>query len=633
MIGVVFVLINANSVLSKDLDNEQYLAVSAPLTNTCVFAVAGSGKTRVLTYRVANLIDNGFPEEEMMLLTFTNKAANEMVSRIKVLLGKEDLLLTAGTFHSVAAKYLRRYASILQYEDNFNIIEPEDCRILMDLCLRKCSFKDNEDFPAKNVLVDIYSGAINHQRTFKEFMGDYYPYLSADYQAAIIDILEDYVKEKSRSMVMDFDDLLLNFLDILNVDSIREEINSEIKYLFVDEYQDINWLQYEILEKLNANQTMFVIGDASQCIYQFRGSRESYIYNFEKTHPNALKYKLTYNYRSTPQVLKIAQDTINNNVLPEQIVLNTKNISGKKPLIIGTNTEAESAQIIAENIYVNHGNDVSNVAILVRQRGHMVLIERALRARGIPVNSVGYISFLQLEHVKDIISILQMLNNPNNMVSFIRVCRIMPGIGNVNATKLRNEIVTLNYDLTKLNPNRFTGNAKTSVNYIKLFALKEYKNIGELIEYILKIFYYNHIKSHLSNYMERIDDVNFLKIEGMVYETLSDFLDNFALNTDLKKEETSNGVTITTMHRAKGLEWDYVYLPFICKNLFPRAFSNDIKKNSKNVQNERNLFYVSITRARKELTILYTMEYQMRTAGASVFLEELSPDAFEHRFM
>lgn len=623
----------ASAKLSKDLDKEQFSAVSSPLTNTCVFAVAGSGKTRVLTYRVANLIEHGFQESEMMLVTFTNKAANEMLNRIKILLNKDDLLLTAGTFHSIAAKYLRQYSNAIGYKENFNIIEPDDCRLLINLCLNKCPLKDNEDFPTKNIIFDIYSGAINHKKTFKEFIGEFYNYFSTEYISAIISILEDFVEEKRRSNVMDFDDLLLNFYDILQVEEIKEKINNEIKYIFVDEYQDINWLQYEILEKLNKNESMFVIGDASQCIYQFRGSVEEYIYNFEKTHKNTQKYKLTYNYRSTPQVLHLAEDAINNNPVPERIVLNTKNPNGKLPLIIGANSEAESANSIAEDIFVNHDFDFNNVAVLVRQRSQMLFVERALRARGIPVNSVGYLSFLQLEHVKDMLALLQLLYNPTNSAAFLRVCRILPGIGTVNSKKLRNEIVTINYDLGKLNPARFTGNAKSSVAFLRSLYLMDRDNISRIIDYICKNFYFTYIKSHLTNPFDRIDDINFLKIESMTYENLSDFLDNFALNTDLKKESEENGVVLTTMHRSKGLEWDYVYIPFICDTVFPRAFSDAIKRNAKNVQNERNLFYVSITRARKSVVLTYTMQYQGKDAGASVFLEELSPQNFEHKFV
>lgn len=631
-------ILKLNDKMKSSLDPEQLNAVQTPIGNVCVFAIAGSGKTRVLTYRVAALIHNNIPEEQIMLLTFTNKASQEMISRIKVLLEKDSLNLFAGTFHSIAAKFLRIYYDKLGYKENFNIIDQDEQRALMQSCRVKYMKNYNADedsFPAKNILCDIYSGAINHNMTFEQYIETWYPYITGADVDGILLIFEDFVAKKKDNNVMDFDDLLLNFFDLLNIDEVRDKITKQFKYFFVDEYQDINWIQYELLEKLNKNDSLFVIGDSSQCIYQFRGSNDKYIDTFVSTHKNAKKFNLTYNYRSTPQILKLAEESINNNKNIEYINLNTKNKDGKIPYILGSDTEYYSAIRIAQHIYNYHSNSYSNVAILVRKRAQMSVLEKVLKSNGIPCNMLGYISMYQTEHIKDLVSILVFLNNPANELAFSRTIKLFPGVGDATAEKIFKELSSNNYNINCINIKNYSGKAQEALLKIKEYASFNFDNVGELLNKIYSSFYKSYMRVKMNNIMERTEDVDFLIDSAMGYKKICKFLDEAVLEINSSSKRNLNNVncvTITTMHKSKGLEWDYVYLPFINKGEFPRASQGAINENAINVQNERKLFYVAITRAKKELVLTYSMQFQMHQSGASVFLEEFSPDSFEHIF-
>ncbi len=620
--------------LEKDLDPEQLKAVNAPLTNTCVFAVAGSGKTRVLTYRVANLIDNGIPEENMILLTFTNKAANEMVDRIKKLLNKTKLKLTAGTFHSIASMFLRKYAEKIGYSKNFNILDDKAQKRLIKACrdeyVKNYKVKDTE-FPSFSVLTEIYSGSINHNISFVEYLKMYYPYFRGVTIDGILLIFEDYVARKNETNCMDFDDLLLNFYDLLQEKDIRAEINDYFKYIFVDEYQDINWIQYEILELLNANDNMFVIGDSNQCIYQFRGSNDKYIDLFEKTHENVNRFHLTYNYRSSPEILKLAQCSIDNNNLKYPTLLNTKNESGEKPFVFGTELKEDQLKLMAEDIIQNHRDELSEVAILVRKGAEVEKIKETLTAEGLPVRIKGGNSLLKTKHFNDIYNILAFFTNPANEVA----CKHTLSLFGIYNNKIQE--IYENLRVNKFNLNSFSLKLSPSISatieLIKDIYNQPYSNVSDKIEQIRTSFYERYAQLNYTN-MDKVDeDLDELVLTSKRFKNLSQFIDFYVLERVKEKEIIKkDSVTIITMHKAKGLEWKYVYIPNLNKTEFPRSREADINDNTDQVQNERKLFYVAVTRAKNELVLSYSMEEDKRKLGPSVFLEELDPDVFDHDF-
>lgn len=625
--------IKCKETLAADLDKEQLQAVEAPLNNTCVFAIAGSGKTRVLTYRVANLIDNNIPESQMMLLTFTNKAADEMVKRIKDLLGKDKLNLLSGTFHSVACRFLRKFAHVIGYDSNFNILDANSQRNLMDKCREEYLENyesDNEEFPSKSVLVDIYTGSINHQLSFNEYIEKYYHYYKGNTIDAILLIFEDYVTKKTNDNLMDFDDLLLNFLDLLQDDVTRNKINEYYKYIFVDEYQDINWIQYEILELLNKNQSIFVIGDPCQCIYQFRGSDERYIKIFKESHENVNSYNLTYNYRSTPEILALAQDTINFNDLPYEVSLHTKNPVYSYPFIFGTYDEIEEITKIADLISKNYMDNLNNVAILVRRGTQINRIQQVLETYGINCNLMGNKSLYENYYIQNLISLLSLKISYQNKMTFVNAAKIFAGIGDSLANEMYTALKDANFDFYNIKKklNSKTDYAMYTINSIITY---DQEDISDLISYVCDIYYRNYMYNKFENALEKYEDIEYLIRITRGITNLENFLDAITLDK-ISKQNNTNSVTLTTMHKAKGLEWEYVFLPFVDKNEYPRCKEKDYADNAIHVQNERNLFYVAITRAKKQLFISYSLHYEDRACGPSPFLEELDPDGYDSEY-
>lgn len=628
--------IKANSIIEKELDSQQIKAVESPLGNTCVFAIAGSGKTRVLTYRVANLIDNGYKESEMMLLTFTNKAADEMTDRIKKILDRDKLDLVSGTFHSVASSFLREYSQEIGYNRNFKIITPGVQKALIESCRNEYLEKymngfNNEEFPSKNVIADIYSGAINHNLTFREYIQEYYPYYRNDTPDGIILILKDYVERKNNDNLMDFDDLLLNFMDILAIKSVREKINKKFKYIFVDEYQDINWMQYQILEYLNTNNTMFVIGDSKQCIYQFRGSRPEYIDIFKNTHKNVFDFSLTYNYRSSPEILKMAEDVVSHNDYQNKVEILTKNESIELPLIFGCNNEIHEAEEIVKFIE-KRKYDLNETAILVRRGAQISIIEQVMKKHGIPYNLIGNISMYESEHVQDVIAFLQLIDDKTNEAAFYKTIRLFSGIGAVYADSLYKKLKMNKFDYN-VTLKLTTGKQNYALSVLNRIITYPYKDISNMVQYIINTFYQKYAQNKYPDYEDRMEDLRYLLVQAKEYNNINTFLDDIITVKKEDKRKSKNCLTIITMHKAKGLEWDNVFIPFINKGEYPRCKDKEFLQNTENIKNERNLFYVAITRARKNLYLSYSLYYTDKPAGPSPFLEEMDEDVYDADFM
>lgn len=628
--------IRCNPKIHDELDDQQLKAVESPLGNTCVFAIAGSGKTRVLTYRVANLIDNGYKESEMMLLTFTNKAADEMTDRIKVILNKDKLNLISGTFHSVASSFLREYAKEIGYNRNFKIITPGIQKALIESCRNEYLEKymsgfNNEEFPSKNVIADIYSGAINHDLTFREYIKQYYSYYRNDTPDGIILILKDYVERKNKDNLMDFDDLLLNFMDLLSIPSVRKKICKKYKYIFVDEYQDINWMQYQILEYLNQNNTMFVIGDSKQCIYQFRGSRPEYIDIFKNTHKYVFDFSLTYNYRSTPEILKMAEDVISHNDYQNKTKILTKNPEAELPLIIGCNTEIQEVQEMI-NIIKDKKFDLNETAILVRRGAQVAIIEQLLKKEGIPYNLIGNVSMYESEHIQDIIAFLQLIDDKSNEAAFYRTIRLFSGIGATYADSLYKKLKINKFDY-QLTLTLTSGRQNYALSVLNRIITYPYKDISHMVQYIINTFYQKYAQNKYPDYEDRMEDVRYFLIQAKDYDDITNFLDDVITTKKEDKRKQKNCLTVITMHKAKGLEWDNVFIPFVDKGEYPRCKDKEFLQNTENVKNERNLFYVAITRAKKNLYLSYSLYYTDKPAGPSPFLEEMDEDVYDADFV
>lgn len=613
-----------------NLDPQQKEAVESPISNTSVFAVAGSGKTRLLAYRVANMIDNGIDEESIILLTFTNSAAIEMTDRVQKLLGKNKLKVMTGTFHSVAARFVRRYAKKLKFNDKFSIIGFREQIEIMGSSRNqymKETYSDNRNnkIPARHVLVEIYSRAIDHNINFYEYMSSTYPYFELDNSTKddVIKIFEIYINQKRQYNLMDYADLLINFFDLLRMPSVRKEITDKYRHILVDEYQDINEWQFEILKGLNTNDSLFIIGDKSQCIYQFRGADDKYVDDFDKVFKDVNNMFLTYNYRSTPEILRIAESSINNNKNKFPIKLTTlQEESGLVPEVIGFSDEREEYKYIAKEIMrlvAKEGYQYGDIAVLVKKKQDSVFIEGELSKMNIPYSSAGGVDFFSKRYIMDMLAFAQFIDNPSNETAFSRVLNLFDGVGNVNFKVIFNNAKSINFQLSKFNFKLSSKPQAAMDLLLELYNKRSTEHISVIMQGFLDKFYLDYLVRRQMSSDEKIDDINFLIDVSKEYETAKEFLDSSSLKSYKRVPPTNknNEVDVYTIHKAKGREWDCVIIPNINKGQFPHSL------HSKSIGDERKLFYVAMTRAKKSLKLLFSSNYMREETTSSKFIEEL----------
>lgn len=625
--------IKCSKKLSDDLDAEQLKAVEAPLNNTCVIAVAGSGKTRVLTYRVANMIDNGFREEEMTLLTFTRKASQEMTDRIKKILGKKELNLLSGTFHGVANLLLHEYAKEIDMPSDFKVLGPSEGRnIIRELRwkyikthMEGAAEENDRKFPDPSIVIDICSGSINHGLTFMDFIRKYYPYFETNgFADPIILLIEDYMRYKKEHKMLDFDDLILKFLEMLSDERVQEKINSKYKYIFVDEHQDINWIQYGILEKLNGNQNMFVIGDPKQCIYQFRGSMPEYITKFKEEHEGARQYTISHNYRSTPEIMAVANDVLNyGEPTSRQIQIQAVIQNGMIPMVRGCMTEIEEMEWIADTI-IKENLDVSKTAVLVRKGTQIVLVKQILKSKGIKCKADKEVPFYKKEHVKIAIDFLDTASKTADEDAFVNAAR--------NFSINKNRALSL-YQMYKTNGfnagSRLNEKEADFMSCMDILYENCYNNIKKMLERLKEEFLDRYFQIRFFNYEEVMDDIDFLSKLTDGIKDVSSLRNSLELLQDDSGNSKGNVITITTVHKSKGLEYENGFLPFVTKGLWPRGPESSYIQQTDSIKNERNLFYVGVTRAMKRLYISYSCTVEDNIAGPSPFLTEIKQEHFK----
>lgn len=621
--------------LLKDLDDDQKKAVTGPLVDSLCIANAGSGKTRVLTYRVAYLIANGIPENNIMLLTFTNKAASEMIKRVQKLLNKEQLEVMAGTFHHVAGLFLRKYAPVLGFQNNFTIMTPEDCKDLLAVC-RQNFLAVHEDlkqnFPSKSILYDFYTKSVNLNKHIALINASDYNF-PVKVEKAVLDIIHDYMEKKQEQQCMDFDDLLVYFYTLLNhFPNIRKKISSQYPYILVDEYQDINWLQHEIVELLNRdNHHLMAVGDDSQTIYSFRGSKIDYIHKFEQNHPGCRVYTIHYNYRSQKNIVDLAVDSINHNYQKYPKRMTAYHLGIKKPLVLESRHELLQAQYIAEAIkrYQAEGIPYKEMAVLVRANFLTKTFEMAFQRYNIPYKVLAGISFFDRQHIRDMVAFLKFYQNPSDEMAFGRIASLFDGVGAKSAHKFYHVLKDKQFvleDITEYDiPFRPTSKAYKGIRtLLELLSEAFAKNTVEgKLRTLYDMFYHNYMKYHYDDYFNRQKDVEMLIESSLAYADLDEFLTDVVLEKSQKEQDDENKdcVIITTIHKAKGLEWDCVFLPYVNQDIFPSKKSVIARE----VEEERRLFYVGVTRAKKYLLIGYVLNSVLFNKGGhpSLFVTEL----------
>lgn len=614
--------------LLSNLDNEQKTATMAPFNPTLVRAVAGSGKTRVLTHRVAYTIENGHSPSSMLLLTFTNKASREMLNRIKTLLGRSDLGVKGGTFHSVGARELRETAHHIGYSSNFSIIDPLDARNLIDRILvrvlKECGLKKSE-FPNKKVIYGLYSSAINLNKSINE-INEKLTEFEVD---TITKIIKEYIHEKKNLNLMDFDDLILNFMKVLKIDSVREALSNKYKFVFCDEYQDINWIQNRILQLLNLkNQTLFVVGDLEQSIYGWRGSSVSHIENFTNEYENASSYDITYNYRSKPPILALAEESINNNYPNEKKhVTITPFLNGGNKPTYKSMSEWNQIDYIVDKIheYRRAGIPFKEMAMLIRTNFLSRGLEKALKQNNIPYQLISGFSFFERMQVKDLNAFLRIIENTSDETAYVRALCLFDGIKITTALKIFNHIKSFDYRLESIKTFKTTKKNKDGVEqfYKTLSMAKEFDDVVDILESIVNNFYRAHLKNTEDDALDRMQDVDFMIESALKYEDISSFLTDMTLSVEDDEILDEPGVVLTTYHKAKGLEWDVVFMPYVANGTIPMSLGE--------IAEERRLFYVGVTRAKKQLIITHIphMPITKKELPESDFITELKYTEFD----
>ena len=625
-----------------------------------IIAGAGSGKTRVLTYRIAHLLEQGVDPFNILALTFTNKAAKEMRARIEKVVGPNARNLWMGTFHSVFAKILRSEADKIGFPRSFTIYDTQDSKTLIGQIVKELEL-DDKLYKASTVLGRI-SAAKNKLVSVAQYLSD--PVIKQDDEAALRPkigvIYQQYASRCFKAGAMDFDDLLFqtnvlfrDHADVLN------KYQNKFRFVMVDEYQDTNYSQYLITRKLAAKErNICVVGDDAQSIYAFRGADITNILNFEKDYPELNVFKLEQNYRSTKNIVWAANSVIKNNQAQLRKDVFSDNEDGHLIELIKAASDNEEGKLIAQSIYedkMNQHLSYDNFAILYRTNAQSRAMEEALRKLNIRYKIVGGLSFYQRKEIKDLVAYLRLTVNPNDEQALRRVINYPKrGIGDTTISKLINSAEEANHTIWEVVSNAEQFLPARVSNPVVGFAekIKSYtvvagkedafeaakfiaKNSGMIEELyadksIEGLSRYENIQELLNGIKEYTDDPE------REDKSLGAFLQDIALVTDSDLKDAAQegeAVTLMTIHSAKGLEFRNVYIVGMEENLFP---SQMMITSRADLEEERRLFYVAITRAEKKLTLSYaTSRYQwgnLRSCEKSRFLDEIDPQYLNVKF-
>ena len=624
------------------LNREQRIAAETLEGPVLILAGAGSGKTRALTFRVANLIDHGIPAYRILALTFTNKAAREMKSRVETLIGTEAAEAAwISTFHSTCARFLRRDIEKLGYSRSFVIYDDDDQgRVLKDIY--KQLNIDDAFIPLRETRAKI-GDAKNRLMTPDEW----FSHSGRDRRSSMIhDIMTCYEKKMKSLNALDFDDLLMKTLELFaDHPPVLQQYRDRFRYVLVDEYQDTNKAQYELIRLLTSeSRNLCVVGDDDQSIYGWRGADIRNILDFEDDYPDAKVIRLEQNYRSTANILDAANHVIANNESRKDKKLWTESGTGEKIHLYCASDEHDESMWIAGRILAMHrnGENYGNSAILYRTNAQSRVPEEILMRSGIPYKVYGGQKFYERKEIKDILAYLRVIANPADDISLLRIINVPKrAIGETTVQALSDRAAeTGNPLFSTLNdlPENLSSRAKVTVsNFFSLMtllsAMKDCMALTEFVDALIERtgLEEQYRKEDTEEALNRLENINEFRnalrefAESEENPTLESYLENVSLVTDLDRASDESGyVTMMTLHSAKGLEFDNVFIPDMEENIFPsmRSIAEDNR-----LEEERRLMYVGITRARKRLCLSYAaerMQYNQFTHNApSRFLKEI----------
>ncbi|MDW7739867.1 MAG: ATP-dependent helicase [Bacillota bacterium] len=635
---------NWDQFLQAELNRAQYEFATADDDALLGLAGPGSGKTRALVYRAAHLIQTGLNPGNLLLLTFTNKAAGEMKERLERLLGFLPYELWSGTFHSIGARILRKHAALMGRTPNFSIFDEDDSRALLKqiLALLEVNEQDRKLIMQRGFLGRIISQARNSDFSIRHVMEEDYPY-RLEYYALINEVADIYNRKKEESNAFDFDDLLLCWLELFeNQPQVREQYLRRFKHVLVDEFQDTNIIQARLIDLFAGNASLCVVGDDAQSIYAFRYANIGNILSFPEKYQTCRLVRMEQNYRSTPEIVELANCSIsfNREQLPKKLY--SENPPGPKPLIAKVYDARQEASFVLQNIWElqNNGIPMQEIAVLYRSSYLTPELEFTLSGRGISYRTFGGVKFFQKAHIKDLLAYLKVINNPQDEQAWRRISLLQQGIGPAGFEKLWLNLKDYSNPLeAALSGKESPSRGKNGWTQLceTLAKINEHKDgkVADLINGILEDNYDQLLKQNYPDqYEERLSGLERLAIYSERFETVEKFLESLTLeesvfaDPDAYNDTYGGQLTLSTIHSAKGKEWDAVFIIGLNQGHFPGRHINN-----HDLDEERRLFYVAATRARRYLYMTTYWEdyrsYGATSEGPSLFLKELAPECYQ----
>lgn len=659
----------------NELNDEQYAAVTAPQGPALVLAGAGSGKTRTLTYRVAWLLmEAGLHPDQLLLLTFTNKAAREMIERVQNLTGMHHSPRWGGTFHSVGGRLLRQYGHHIGLAKGYTILDQSDAESLMTSVIKDAdkAFLKDKDHPRPKVIHSLLSYGRNTRQPFDDLFRQRYPWHDR-IARSVSGFVHLYEAAKREQQVVDYDDLLVLWLRLLEeFAEVREACRRQFPCILVDEYQDTNIIQADIIDQIGADHNIMAVGDDAQCIYTWRGALYQNIASFPERHPGTRIYKILTNYRSTPPILKLANEVLalqpGDSGYPKELVANRG--GAEKPVVVPVMDTRQQAQFLVARIEALHEEGVRLRDMAVLYRAHYQAIDAQLEfaRRGIPFVITSGLRFFEQAHVKDFVAQLRVLANPDDYPALERLLGLLPKVGPATVRKCRDAAAKAlerqRKEAARAHGDLFSGGHRpepdffsamidpTVVARIPADARSDYESLmatflearpllttgagvepARVVERMLEGWYGDHIRNVYPDWESRQEDLSSIISFAARFETLSELLAQLVLmnseTSDRHIEPDEDAVRMSTIHQAKGLEFPVVFLISCADEWLPlkRAIEEG------DVEEERRLFYVAVTRAMDELYISFPLMHAGRGGVQrllpSRFLSEVPRGCYE----
>lgn len=627
----------------EELNSSQFEAASA--VNGCylIIAGAGTGKTRTLVYRVARLIELGYDPNSILLLTFTRKAANEMMKRASMLLDDRCSKIRGGTFHSFANLTLRKYAKSIGLDSSFTILDQGDTADVVNLIRSQDGFITKEKrFPNKQTLNKVFSLSVNTGKKVEEIIENDYPHF-IPLLDKILEIQKIFIDYKRRNNLLDYDDLLIYLREFLfKGGAAAKALLADIKFVMVDEYQDTNHLQAEIVSGLaQYSKNVMVVGDDSQAIYSFRGADFHNIMEFPKLFEDVKIVKLEENYRSVQSILDFANRINEAAIEKYKKDLYTRRGSGQLPNIVAASTENLQSKFIVEKILDlrEEGVPLKDIAVLFRSSFFSFDLELELAKANVPFQKFGGMKFVETAHIKDVMAFLRISINPKDVVSWYRVLLLHEGVGPKTAQRILDELAISRITI-KAEPDQQSEfkHHKLGPLFYLLYELQKKKWLpSEMVQRVYD-YYYDLFKANYDDWNKRKKDLEIFQNIVENYTSVDTLLSDMAIEPIIESvvdvdatDKEEEYVTLSTIHSAKGLEWHSVFIIHAVEGYFPSARSID---NLETLEEERRLMYVASTRAKNNLFITYPMNLYDREAGMTLskpsrFISEITPDLAE----